>query len=139
MTGLGFSGGKMAENLEDELESLAKQALTKHAEGDLNAAKELYILVIAKGVSHPTIFNNLAQIYMDQADFSPAIELLDKAISLAPNHVSSLFNKACILFDLGELTKAKELFQIILNQSPNDQEVQEYVERCDYLLEMIAK
>jgi tetratricopeptide (TPR) repeat protein len=96
------------EEYKAEEEALAKQgipekavtlyldALARHREGSLQAAKELYEAAVEISPDLASAWNNLGTIYIAERNYVGALTVLQRALRTKPSHADPYYNLACL-------------------------------------------
>jgi predicted O-linked N-acetylglucosamine transferase (SPINDLY family) len=102
-----------------DLQSLAKQAIAFHQQGNLAEAEKLYqkILDADPGLFGP--LNYLGLIRLQQGRNAEAAEFLAKALKIMPNDLGALVNCGMALRAVGRPAEALTLFDAALKIQPN--------------------
>ena len=87
-------------------ESLLKNAIDFHVQGDLANAEKAYKKAMDCGISNVAIFSNLGFIYQATQRIDQAIAHYKKAIAINHNHPDPYTNLGGLYKDLGELDQA---------------------------------
>jgi len=101
------------------LESLAKQAVAFHQQGNLTEAEKLYLQILD---ADPGLFgplNYLGLIRLQQGRNAEAAEFLAKALKIIPNDLGALVNCGMALRAVGRPAEALTLFDEALKIQPN--------------------
>jgi protein O-GlcNAc transferase len=105
--------------MEMDLQSLAKQAVAFHQQGNLAEAEKLYLQILD---ADPGLFgplNYLGLIRLQQGRNAEAAEFLAKALKIMPNDLGALVNCGMALRAVGRPAEALTLFDVALGIQAN--------------------
>lgn len=93
-----------------------ERCLASHHAGDITEAARGYGELIVAGISTFEPYQNLAEIYRVQQNFSGALSLIEQALTIAPDSASSHLTRGLILESLnqGDLTESIQCYQTAL-------------------------
>ena len=94
-----------------------------------------YLKALALSPDNPDVLTDLGVLYRRNKQYEKAVEVFDKAASIAPTHIQSRFNKGVILFhDLKDKEGAIKAWQEVAKLQPDysvstGQTIQQLLER----------
>jgi tetratricopeptide (TPR) repeat protein len=113
-------GGDPEPTERQEAEELLQDGLDAHAEGDLEAAENIYLEVIRLDPQNKFAYYNLGVIEHGRGELGEAAARYRTALSIDPDFVSALFNLAIARTELGETNEAIELYERIIEIEPEN-------------------
>ena len=99
--------------------SLLVEACTKHKEGDIEAAEELYKQVVLESPNETHAWRNLGALLRQQGKVSEARHCTEQALKLDPDDASLWGNYGNVLRDQGALENSCTAFREGLKRSTN--------------------
>ena len=128
MTGFGKPKGMSKKKIKPERsknmtgETLFKNAMNHHAQGDLANAEKGYREAIKIGYYHHDMFKNLGVICKNSGRTDEAVLLYKKAIALKPDEAGAYRNLGNLYLSLGNFEDAIAISNKSLELEPNDSE-----------------
>lgn len=101
------------------LQEKLRQAIALHQNGDLTTAKILYENILCLQPEQVDALHLLGVIALQCQDYSQAIHLIDKAISLAPNNAAFYSNRGLVLQELKRPEAAIASYDKAISINPN--------------------
>jgi len=117
---LSACGGDGGSSERTEAEELLQEGLDAHAQGDLEAAKDLYLEVIRLDPQNKFAYYNLGVIEHGRGNLVEAAARYRVAISIDPRFVAALFNLAVARTELGRANEAIALYERIIELEPEN-------------------
>jgi tetratricopeptide (TPR) repeat protein len=108
-------------NLDDNVSAEATAELARAAAeaGDLDQAMRLADEAVARGLSHPLLFNLAAHVRETRHQYAEAIELLKRGLELDPNELSMLTAMGLCFNKLRQPQRALAAFDAVLAAVPH--------------------
>ena len=97
-----------------------QQALADHQAGRLHAAEAGYQTILADQPSQPDALHLLGVLRAQSGDRETALDLIAKAVNLAPGRADIRANLGKVLLDLDRVAAALECYQSALSVAPGD-------------------
>ena len=104
----------------EQVRATLREALTAHADGDLDKAEELYRETLRLDPQNKFAYYNLGVIAQTQGDSERAISSYRDAIDIDPDFVPALFNLAILATETGDAHDAVGLYSHIVEVAPDD-------------------
>jgi predicted TPR repeat methyltransferase len=101
------------------IEEAMRVATALHRNSQLDAAKELYRLVLASVPEHPDALHFLGLLAYDQGQSEEAIRLMSRSIELVPNHASFHNNLGNLMLDNERFEDAERAYRRALDLEPD--------------------
>jgi tetratricopeptide (TPR) repeat protein len=95
-----------------------QKAVQAHIAGDLALAESVYRTLLSEKVRQPQLFNNLALVCMQSGREREAMNLLEKAVKLAPRYPDARMHLAALYERQGRADQALECYQGLLSKHP---------------------
>jgi protein O-GlcNAc transferase len=105
--------------MDDNVNKLFNDAVTKHVSGDLASAERTYQRILALNPNHVGALANLGRIARTNKDIDTALELYAKAASQKNAPADIFYNLGNVYSDLGKIENACASYQRALELKPN--------------------
>lgn len=102
-----------------EGDSLLKEAMALHDQGDLEGAEARYLSLLARDPRQVTATHCLGLVKRKQGNLDAALEALQRAVMLNPRSPSAHLHLGLILLDLERPEEALRQFQVTLRLEPD--------------------
>lgn len=112
---------------QDTPQDLFKDAQAAKARGDLPEAEKKYLELIRQSPEMSNAYHNLGIVYLAEHKYRDAVQVLEKAVMLAPNEPGGWFVQGLAYYELYEPRNAVTAFRTALRLSPADKNVQLYL------------
>lgn len=106
--------------METDLKKIAEKAEVFIAEGQWQAAADIYDHLGQLYPGEPNVHHMHALVLMAQQKWRPALQQLDRAISLDPQRADYLRSRGDLFLKMGELEPAEKSYVRALELAPND-------------------
>jgi Flp pilus assembly protein TadD len=112
---------------QDVAQNLFKEAQAAKAGGDLPEAERKYLELIHQAPEMAAAYHNLGIVYLTEQKYHDAVQVLAKAVKLAPNEPGAWVVQGLAYYELYEPQKAVAAFRTALRLSPADKNAQLYL------------
>jgi len=112
------------EQVADDIQALRLYGILKRETGDVEGSLDIFKQLTELNPDNFAAFNEIALTYMSTGQLHDADAALDHSLFLAPGNPLALINKGALLQFRGHATAASELYQVVLDNDPEDLEVQ---------------
>lgn len=102
------------------LEDILKRAIEYHKDGDLARAEKKYLRVLKADPESATALHFLGRLRHSQTRTEEALELIKKAVRIAPGYADAWNNLGNVHVNLAQLDEAREAYETALNLVPDD-------------------
>jgi protein O-GlcNAc transferase len=106
-----------------DIQTLYRNALQHHQQGQLADAETLYLRILALAPNHADALHYLGVIYHQQELHERAIETIGRAIEIQPNQADFLSNQALALKAVGRMDEAIHALEKALALAPDDLDI----------------
>ena len=103
-----------------DLDEALRVALANHQQGQLPAAEQLYLRVLAQQPEHPHALHLLGLIAHQRADHGRALELIQRAIGVCPSNPDFHCNFGLICVNAGRTQEAIASFRTAIQLDPGN-------------------
>lgn len=112
---------------QEAAQDLFKEAQAAKARGDLPEAERKYLELIRQSPGMANAYHNLGIVYLSEHKYQDAVQVLGKAVKLAPNEPGGWFVQGFAYYELYEPRSAVSAFQTALRLNPADKNAQLYL------------
>ena len=112
---------------QDPSQELFKEAQAAKARGDLPEAERKYLELIRRSPEMTNAYHNLGIVYLSEHKYRDAVQVLEKAVKLAPSEPGGWLVQGLAYYELYEPRKAIAAFGTALRLSPADKNAQLYL------------
>ncbi|MBN42141.1 MAG: hypothetical protein CL573_01480 [Alphaproteobacteria bacterium] len=106
-----------------DLDHIVADARQRHRAGELDAAAELYELILAQLPDHPEVLQLKGILVAQSGEMGKGLELLERAVELAPESGPIRANLAKLRLDLGDVIGAISAYETAHACDPNNPEI----------------
>jgi tetratricopeptide (TPR) repeat protein len=119
-------------------QALALRAQTAFSEGQYPQAEKDYNELLGLGVGTPAVYSNLGVVYLRERKFDSAIEMLQKAKSLAPEVAGIRLNLGLAYFRSRQFRKASTAFGEVLAMDAENAQARYLKGVCEFMMDDYA-
>jgi tetratricopeptide (TPR) repeat protein len=112
---------------QDPSQELFQEAQAAKARGDLPEAERKYLELIRRSPEMAAAYHNLGIVYLAEQKYRDAVQVLGKAVKLAPNEPGAWVVEGLAYYELYEPGKAVSAFRTSVRLSPADKNAQLYL------------
>lgn len=112
---------------QDAAQDLFKEAQAAKARGDLPESEKKYLELIRRSPETASAYQNLGIVYLAEHKYSDAVQVLEKAVKLAPGEPGGWFVQGLAYYELYEPRSAVAAFRSALRLNPADKNAQLYL------------
>jgi tetratricopeptide (TPR) repeat protein len=121
-----------------DAQALAQQAQSAFSQGQFALAEKAYNELLQMGAHSAAVYSNLGVVYLREGKLDSAVEMLDKAKSLAPNVAGVRLNLGLAYFRRREFKKASGYFGEVLSMDAENAQARYLKGVCGFMMDDYA-